>query len=63
MQKKGEEVQVLVIWDNVTTECAFQKMLQKSQENNYDRVSFLTHFNQMFRFNTPENVRKPFWRF
>ena len=33
-------------------------MLQNSRQNNCDRVT-LNHFNQMFHFNTPQNVRKP----
>ena len=36
-------------------------MLQNSQERTCDGVSFFTHFNQMFHFNTNENVRKQFW--
>ena len=35
-------------------------MLLNSQENNCDGVSFLTHLNQMFRFNTPRKRQKTF---
>ena len=60
MQKRGRRHKFWSFCGNVITEYAFKKMLQNSQENNCDGVSFLTHFNQIFHFNTPENVRKPF---
>ena len=35
-------------------------MLQNSQENNCDGVSLLTHFNQIFHFNTSRKLQKTF---
>ena len=35
-------------------------MLQNSQENNCDGVLLLTHFNQIFHFNTSRKLQKTF---